>query len=55
VGVLALLWRLDPVDPAELLPNGWPQLNAVFEHGFAYARSLAFYDTTLVWECLSRW
>ena len=28
-------------------PIGWPQLNAVYEHGFAWARSQAFYDTTL--------
>jgi len=33
-------------------PIGWPQLSAVFEHGLAYARSLAFYDTTLVWQWL---
>ena len=25
-------------------PIGWPQLDAVYEHGFAYARSVAFYD-----------
>ena len=25
-------------------PIGWMQLNAVYEHGLAYARSLAFYD-----------
>jgi nitric oxide reductase subunit B len=31
-------------------PIGWPQLNAVFEHGFAYARSVAFYDKTLFWQ-----
>jgi nitric oxide reductase subunit B len=31
-------------------PIGWPQLNAVFEHGFAWARSQAFYDTTLLWQ-----
>jgi len=31
-------------------PIGWPQLDAVFEHGFAYARSSAFYDTTLFWQ-----
>jgi nitric oxide reductase subunit B len=31
-------------------PIGWPQLDAVYEHGFAYARSLAFYDTTLFWQ-----
>ncbi len=33
-------------------PIGWAQLNAVFEHGLAYARSLAFYDTTLTWQWL---
>jgi nitric oxide reductase subunit B len=31
-------------------PIGWPQLDAVYEHGFAYARSSAFYDTTLFWQ-----
>ncbi len=31
-------------------PIGWPQLAAVYEHGFAYARSLAFYDTTTFWQ-----
>jgi nitric oxide reductase subunit B len=33
-------------------PIGWPQLNAVFEHGLAYARSIRFYETTLVWQWL---
>jgi nitric oxide reductase subunit B len=33
-------------------PIGWPQLNAVFEHGLAYARSVDFYDSTLVWQWL---
>jgi nitric oxide reductase subunit B len=33
-------------------PIGWPQLNAVFEHGLAYARSDAFYRTTLTWQWL---
>ncbi|HEU0155594.1 MAG TPA: cbb3-type cytochrome c oxidase subunit I [Stellaceae bacterium] len=33
-------------------PIGWPQLDAVFEHGLAYARSLEFYDTTLLWQWL---
>ena len=28
-------------------PIGWPQLDAVYEHGLAYARRSAFYDTTL--------
>ena len=31
-------------------PIGWPQLDAVYEHGLAYARSNAFYDTTLFWQ-----
>lgn len=33
-------------------PIGWPQLEAVYEHGLAYARSLQFYDTTLLWQWL---
>lgn len=31
-------------------PVGWPQLNAVYEHGLAYARSQQFYDTTIFWQ-----
>jgi nitric oxide reductase subunit B len=31
-------------------PIGWPQLAAVYEHGLAYARSQAFYDTTIFWQ-----
>ncbi|MBS0473101.1 MAG: cbb3-type cytochrome c oxidase subunit I [Proteobacteria bacterium] len=31
-------------------PIGWPQLAAVYEHGLAYARSQAFYDTTVFWQ-----
>ena len=31
-------------------PIGWPQLDAVYEHGLAYARSQAFYDTTVFWQ-----
>ena len=31
-------------------PIGWAQLDAVFEHGLAYARSVQFYDTTLFWQ-----
>jgi nitric oxide reductase subunit B len=31
-------------------PIGWPQLDAVYEHGLAYARSSSFYDTTLFWQ-----
>ncbi|MDE2580850.1 MAG: cbb3-type cytochrome c oxidase subunit I [Rhodospirillales bacterium] len=33
-------------------PVGWLQLNAVYEHGLAYARSLAFYNTVLFWQWL---
>jgi nitric oxide reductase subunit B len=33
-------------------PIGWAQLDAVFEHGFAYARSPAFYSTTTLWQWL---
>jgi nitric oxide reductase subunit B len=31
-------------------PVGWPQLIAVYEHGFAYARSVTFYQGTLLWQ-----
>jgi nitric oxide reductase subunit B len=31
-------------------PVGWTQLNAVYEHSFAYARSVDFYASTLVWQ-----
>jgi nitric oxide reductase subunit B len=31
-------------------PIGWAQLDAVYEHGLAYARSDAFYNTTLFWQ-----
>jgi nitric oxide reductase subunit B len=31
-------------------PIGWPQLDAVFEHGLAYARSVEFYNGTLFWQ-----
>jgi len=40
-----VLWIL-----LNFFPIGWPQLDAVFEHGLAYARSSAFYDTTLFWQ-----
>ena len=40
-----VLWIL-----LNFFPIGWPQLDAVYEHGLAYARSQAFYDTTLVWQ-----
>ena len=31
-------------------PIGWPQLDAVYEHGLAYARSQKFYDATTFWQ-----
>lgn len=40
-----LLWIL-----FNFFPIGWPQLDAVFEHGLAYARSQEFYDTTRFWQ-----
>ena len=40
-----VLWIL-----LNFFPIGWPQLNAVFEHGLAYARSGEFYNTTLLWQ-----
>lgn len=33
-------------------PIGWAQLIDVYEHGFAHARSLEFYNTTLLWQWL---
>ena len=42
-----VLWIL-----LHFFPIGWPQLDAVYEHGLAYARSQAFYDTTTVWQWL---
>ncbi len=40
-----VLWIL-----LNFFPIGWPQLAAVYEHGLAYARSSAFYDTTTLWQ-----
>jgi nitric oxide reductase subunit B len=40
-----LLWIL-----LNFFPIGWPQLDAVFEHGLAYARSTDFYAKTLFWQ-----
>jgi nitric oxide reductase subunit B len=40
-----VLWIL-----LNFFPIGWPQLDAVFEHGLAFARSNEFYKTTLVWQ-----
>ena len=31
-------------------PIGWAQLEAVYTHGYAYARSMAFYNTTTFWQ-----
>jgi len=31
-------------------PIGWPQLDAVYEHGLAWARSQAFYDGVRFWQ-----
>jgi nitric oxide reductase subunit B len=43
IGLLMwIVWNFFPV--------GWPQLDAVFEHGLAYARSGEFYKTTLFWQ-----
>jgi nitric oxide reductase subunit B len=33
-------------------PVGWTHLAAVYEHGYAYARNLGFYDKTLLWQWL---
>lgn len=33
-------------------PIGWSQLMDVYQHGFAHARSLEFYNTTLLWQWL---
>jgi len=40
-----VLWIL-----LNFFPIGWPQLDAVYEHGLAYARSQEFYDTSLLWQ-----
>jgi nitric oxide reductase subunit B len=40
-----ILWIL-----LNFFPVGWAQLAAVYEHGFAYSRSLEFYDTTVLWQ-----
>ncbi|HUW98737.1 MAG TPA: cbb3-type cytochrome c oxidase subunit I [Acidiferrobacter sp.] len=33
-------------------PIGFQQLTAIYTHGYAYGRSLAFYNTTTVWQWL---
>ncbi|MBS0271420.1 MAG: cbb3-type cytochrome c oxidase subunit I [Proteobacteria bacterium] len=40
-----LLWII-----FNFFPIGWPQLMAVYDHGYNYARSLEFYNTTLLWQ-----
>jgi nitric oxide reductase subunit B len=40
-----LLWIV-----LNFFPVGWPQLNAVYEHGLAYARSGEFYKSTAFWQ-----
>jgi nitric oxide reductase subunit B len=40
-----VLWIL-----LNFFPVGWPQLDAVYEHGLAFARSNDFYKTTLFWQ-----
>jgi nitric oxide reductase subunit B len=40
-----VLWIL-----LNFFPIGWQQLDAVFEHGLAYARSTEFYSKTLFWQ-----
>ena len=30
--------------------DGTPSYQGVYEHGFAYSRSVAFYDQTLIWQ-----
>jgi nitric oxide reductase subunit B len=40
-----ILWIL-----LNFFPIGWAQLDAVYEHGLAFARSGAFYKTTLFWQ-----
>ncbi len=40
-----VLWIL-----LNFFPIGWAQLDAVFEHGLAFARSGDFYKTTLLWQ-----
>lgn len=31
-------------------PIGWPQLEAAYTHGYAFSRSLQFYNTTIFWQ-----
>lgn len=42
-----LLWIV-----LNFFPIGWAQLVDVYEHGLAHARSLEFYNTTLLWQWL---
>lgn len=40
-----VLWTI-----LHFFPIGWSQLEAVYEHGLTFARSLEFYNTTLFWQ-----
>lgn len=42
-----VLWIL-----LNFFPIGWSQLMDVYQHGLAHARSLEFYNTTLLWQWL---
>lgn len=42
-----VLWIL-----LNFFPVGWAQLMDVYQHGLAHARSLEFYNTTLLWQWL---
>ncbi len=50
VGFLALQWGLALWIALNFFAVGWPQLDAIFEHGLAYARSVEFYNSTLFWQ-----
>ena len=43
--VALVMWTL-----LHFFPIGWPQLDAVYEHGLAWARSQAFYDGVRFWQ-----
>lgn len=42
-----ILWMI-----LNFFPIGWSQLMDVYQHGLAHARSLEFYNTTLLWQWL---
>ncbi|CAK7193181.1 hypothetical protein COMNV_01395 [Commensalibacter sp. Nvir] len=43
--IALILWTV-----LTFFPVGWPQLNAVYQHGLTYARSLDFYNTKIFWQ-----